>query len=190
MTTQRVLSILLFAVGIFAGKLAYDEFFGESEVASFDELDWTPSDRVGVRYEAPFELAPMDLELPEHIKVYVKEMSSYHYESKPLAFFVSRAEYQPGIKLDIEGAVNGAVQNMQAQKGITEFTYEASKVTKDFIEGRLIKGTCKVNGEDAEFIAQIYIKNVKMLQIITMNLSFPENREIRDRILKSIRISL
>jgi hypothetical protein len=175
---------------MFAGKLAYDEFFAESETASFEEVDWTPSTCLGVRYEAPFELTPMDLKLPEHIKVYVKEMANYHYESKPIGFYISRAEYQPGVKPNIDGAVQGAVQNMQAEKGITDYTYEVSNIKKDFIEGRLIKGTCKVHGHDAEFICQIFLKDLKLLQIVTMNLSFPENREVRDRILKSIRISL
>ncbi len=190
MTTKRVLSVLLFIVGMIAGKLAYDEFFGESETVSFEDTDWLPATLLGVRYEAPFELAPMDLKLPEHIKVYVKEMTNYHYESKPIGFFLSRAEYQPGVKVDIDGAVQGAVQNMQAQKGISDFTYETSKIQKNFIDGRLVKGTCKVNGEDAEFICQLFAKDLKLLQIMTMNLSYPENRTVRDRILKSIRISL
>jgi hypothetical protein len=190
MTTQRILSVLIFIVSMIGGKLAYDALFGESEIASFEEADWSLSRCLGVQYEAPFELAPMDLKLPEHIKIYVKEMNNYHFESKPIGFFISRAEYQPGVKPDIDGAVKGAVQNMQAQEGITDYAYVVSNIKKDFIDGRFIKGTCKVDEQDAEFVCQIFMKDLKLLQIMTMNLSFPENREIRDRILKSIRITL
>jgi len=190
MTTNRILSILIFVVGMVGGKLAYDELFAEPETVSFEDIDWAYFDRLGVRYEAPFELAPMELDLPEYVKTYVKEMNNLHYESKAIGFFISRAEYRPGVKPNIDGAVQGAVQNMKSQKGITEFTYKASPIRKNSIEGRLVEGTCKVNEEDAEFVCQVFAKDLKLLQIMTMNLSFPENRAVRDRILKSVNITL
>ncbi len=190
MTTSRILSILIFVVGMIAGKFAYDELFGESDTVSFEDTDWTFSDCLGVHYEAPFAVSPMELPLPEHIKRYVKEMNTYHYESKPIGLFISRAEYQQIVKPDIDGAVQGAVNNMQAQKGITDFTYKSTHIVRDFIEGRLVEGTCKLNGDDAEFVCQLFVKDMKLLQIMTMNLSYPENRAVRDRILKSVRITM
>jgi hypothetical protein len=190
MTTKRILSIIFIIIGIICGKLAYNALFVQSDIAEYEDTDWIKSNYLGVTYEAPFELSPMDLQLPQNAKNYIKEMENYKFESNPIAFIISRVEYQAGVTTSINGAVDGAVQNMQAQKGITEFSYKVSNIDSNFIEGRLIKGTCKADKKDAEFIVYIYLKNLKLLQIMAMNLDFPENREIRNRIIKSIRFEL
>ncbi|RPI02588.1 MAG: hypothetical protein EHM64_13675 [Ignavibacteriae bacterium] len=190
MTTKHIFTVLFLIIGFIGGKFAYDALFGQSDTANYEETDWTKSYCLGVAYEAPFELSLMDLQIPQNVKRYVKEMENYQFESMPITFYISRAEYQVGITPNIDGAVNGSVQSMQVQKGITDFTHNVSTIDKNSMEGRLVKGTCKINGKDAEFIAYTYLKNMKLLQIMIMNLNLPENREVKDRIIKSMRISL
>jgi len=189
MAAQRILSIVFIIIGIVIGKLAYNALFGESDIAEYEDADWNRSVSLGVTYEAPFELSPIEIKLPQYVKSYIKEMESYKFESRPIAFFISRAEYRDGVTIDLNGAVEGGIRNLQAQKGITDLSYKVSNIEKNFIEGRLVKGTCKVDEKDAEFVMQIYAKNLILLQIMEMNLDYPENREIRDRIMKSIRIA-
>ena len=190
MTTNRVFTIIFIIIGLIGGKLAFDAVFGQSDIAEYEDTDWSRSKCVGVTYEAPFELSPIDLQLPPNVKKYIKTIENYKFESTPITFFISFSEYQPGVTPKIDGAVTGALRKMEAQKEISDFSYKVSNVDKNFIEGRLIRGTCKVDDKDAEITAYFYYKNLKLLQIMTMNLSYPENCEIRDRIIKSLRIDL
>lgn len=190
MTTKTIVSILLFIAGIIGGKYVYDTLFGQSEIASFEDSDWTRTECLGVRFEVPFELSDMDLDLPESVRQYIKVMNNYQYESKSISLFISNAEYNTGVKANIDGAVNGAVRSMEAQKGVSDFTYTVKNIEKNSIEGRLIEGTCKIKGLNAEFVGEIYLRNLKLLQILAMNLSHTENREVRDRIMKSMKVTL
>lgn len=190
MNAKHVIAIVFSIIGIIAGRYAYQAFFGQSDTVSFEDSDWSRVQYLGITFDAPFELTPMEVPLPANVKQYVKEMKTYKYETKALGFFISRAEYQGGITPNIDGAVDGAMRNIQATKGVTDFTYTVANNDKNSMAGRLITGTCKVDKKDAEFIAHIYLKDLKLLQIMSMNLKHPENREIRDRIIKSLTISL
>lgn len=151
--------------------------------------DWKFQSYLGVQLEAPFELSKTELELPVGVKPFVKKLDTYKYDTKALGLFISRAEYKEGIPTDIDGAVQGGIQNMQAGEGVSDFSYEVKPISKNYWEGRRVTGTMKFKGKDAEFVFEIYKNNSKLLQIISSNLVYPENREARERIMKSVRIS-
>lgn len=187
---KKIITIIFFIVGAIAGKYAYNVLFGQSEIASFEDSDWDIKRYAVVKVELPFDLSETDLKLPEYVKKHVKMMENYKYESKSISFFISFAEYREGIDANIDGAVDGAINNMKAGKGISDFTYTVKNIEKNFIEGRLIEGTFKLKEQDVEFIGEIFLKDLKLLQILAINLNYEENREIRDRILKSIKFDL
>ncbi|MFC2082209.1 hypothetical protein ACFLR4_03110 [Bacteroidota bacterium] len=190
MSWRTVGSILAIIIGFIAGKFAYNALFGESEIASYEIHEWLNRSYIGVTFEAPFELSEADLELPLVLKPYVKNMETYNYESKAVALFLSKIEYNPDIPVDIDGAAEGAAANMGANEDVTEFNYEVEKIEKNFIEGRRMTGGFKLNDKDTEFVAELYVQKSKLLQILITNLSYPENREVRDRILKSFKVTL
>jgi hypothetical protein len=190
MSTKHILTIILFVVGFIGGKYAWNKLFSESEIVSFEDSDWGRKQILGVQFESPFELSETEVELPPSVKQYVKLMKTYQYDSQALSLFISRAEYNDGIATDIDGAVNGAVQNMKASKGVSDFIYTVKPITKNFLAGRLLQGTCKMKGKEAEFIGEIYLKDTKLLQILSFNLNYAENREARGRIMKSMKITL
>jgi hypothetical protein len=190
MSAKHILTIILFAVGFIGGKYAWDKLFSESEIVSFEDSDWGRKQILGVRFESPFDLSETEVDLPNSIKQYIKIMKTYQYDAQALSLFISRVEYNDGIVTDIDGAVNGAVQNMKASKGVSDFTYDVKPITKNFLTGRLLQGTCKIKGKEAEFVGELYKKDSKLLQILSMNLSHEENREARGRIMKSMKITL
>lgn len=190
MTSKRILLILVSILASIGGKLAYDALFEESEIVSFESLDWRHRNYIGVEFEAPFELSEVDLELPVHIKPFVQTLATYKYDSKSLSLFISRAEYKEGISTDLNGAVQGATQNMKANDDITDFSFEVKPFSRNFLEGRLVNGTFKVKEKDAEFVAEFYKNGSKLMQILCVNLKYDENREARERIMKSLNVTL
>ena len=190
MSWKTVGSILVFIISFIAGKFAYNALFGESDTASYEIHEWLNRSYIGVTFEAPFELSVADLELPMMLKPYVKKMETYNYESNAVALFLSKIEYNPDIPVDIDGAAEGAAASMGATEDVKEFDYKVEKIEKNFLEGRRITGSFKLNDKDAEFIGEFYARNSKLLQILITNLSYPENREVRDRIFKTCKITL
>jgi len=190
MVKKQIIFIIFLIIVIIGGMLVYNALFKQSEIAEYDDEDWSRSRCLGVAFEAPFELSLMDLQLPDNVEKIIKKIENYKFDSKSIVFFISRAEYNNGVTVNIDGAVEGAVMNIKASKEITDLTYEVSNNYENSFEGRLVKGKYKINKKDSEFIAHFYVNNLKMLQILITNLDFPENREVRDRIMESIRITL
>ncbi|MBN1397641.1 MAG: hypothetical protein JXA06_06390 [Bacteroidetes bacterium] len=190
MDKKQIVFIVFCVAGAIAGMIIYNVFFKQSDVAEYDKDDWSRSRCLGVAFEAPFELSVMDMELPDYVRKMIKTMENYKYDSKAIALFISRTEYQEGVKVNIDGAVQGSVTNIKASREITDLTYDVTNNYDNTFEGRIVKGKYKINKKDAEFIAHFYVNNLKMLQILITNLDIPENREVRDRILKSVRVTL
>jgi len=190
MNSKKIISIIVFILAAIGGKLAYDEFFKESEIVSFELSDWSIRSYLGAQFESPFELSTMEVPLPPSVKQYVKVMENYKYESNPISLVISRAEYVEGISVDLDGAVKGSNQNMSASKEISDYSYESKPINKNLLEGRLVNGTCKVKGKEAEFIAEYYKSDLKLMWVCCLYLKHDENRDIKDRIMNSLKITL
>lgn len=190
MTWKHVSLIVIFILFFIGGKIAYNALFGESDTCSFEESDWKKQTYLGVSFEAPFELSTMNIPLPEEVKKLINKFDTYEFHNTPIGMAVSVCEYKEGTPANIDGSVQGAVQNMQAAKGVTDFKYEVTTVDKGYLQCRRIVGTMKLDKKDAEFISEIYLGNMKLLQIMWENLNYAENRAVRDRILKSIKIDI
>ncbi len=187
---KKISMVLILILSLAGGKYAYDALFGDKVQASFDESDWNEKTYLGVSFQSPFELSSTEIELPASVKQRVKLFSTYKYEQKAFAFFVSVIEINADIPIDLDNAVKGAVGNMRTGEGITDYTYNVAEITKWFLEGRMVTDKMKVKGKDCEFVAELYKKNSRMLQLIWTNLAYPENREVRDRIFKTMKASL
>ncbi|MBA4319277.1 MAG: hypothetical protein C0412_12825 [Flavobacterium sp.] len=187
---KKIAIAVIIVLSFAGGKYAFDALFADKEKASFDEDDWKHRIYLGVAFESPFELSSVEVNLPEAVKQRTKLFSTYKYELKACAFFVSVIEFTSDIPIDLDNAVKGAIRNMKAGEEISDFTSEVNPVTKWFLEGRKITGKMKVKGKDAEFTAELYKKDSRMLQILWSNLDYPENREVRDRIFNTMNATL
>jgi hypothetical protein len=79
---------------------------------------------------------------------------------------------------------------MSASKGMSDYSYESKPINKNLLEGRLINGTCKVKGKEAEFVAEFYKYNLKLMWVYCLYLKHDENRDVKDQIMNSLKITL
>jgi len=187
---QLVVSIMIFVICAIGGKLAYDALFNDPEITSFEESKWRNREYLGIKFESPFELSETEVDLPKFIKPFVKYMNTYEYDSKALCLGVSRSENIEGLSVDIDGAVKGMMMSLDADDDVSGLDYEASPVYKHYLEGRKITGKIKMKGKNAVITAELFKSGSKLIQILWTNLDFPENREVGERIMQSIRIQL
>lgn len=190
MTWKSISSILIFILSFIGGKLAYSALFSESETASFESSDWKKQFDLGITYEAPFELSVKEIALPANIKPFVKNLSTYMYDSKAISFMLSKAEYNDDIQTDLNGAVQGAIQNISASEGVSEFKYQTKNCSRNGLLGKKIEATLKIKGKEAEMVAELYAAGNRLIQVMFTNLSYTENREIRNKIFNSLRVTL
>jgi hypothetical protein len=190
MTGKNIASVVLFIIALVGGRYAFEALFAESEVASFDESKWKQCSYAGITFDSPFELEEVDMEIPLTLRSYVKEMKNFVYESKSLTFFISKAEYKSGIPVDIDGAIDGALSNMEMTEGVSDFTFDVQTIDKNNSECRKATGKFRIDKYDSEFVALMHVKKSTLVQILSTNLSYDENRSVRDRIFESLNVKL
>lgn len=190
MTGKNIASVIIFIIALVGGRYAFKAIFAEPEIASFEESKWKQCSYEGITFDSPFELEELDVEIPFTLKAYVKEMKNFVYESKSLTLFVSKAEYKAGIPVDIDGAIDGALSNMKRTDGVSDFTFDVQTIDKINSECRKATGNFKINENDSEFVALLHVKKSTLVQILSTNLSYDENRAIRDRIFESLDVKL
>ena len=117
-------------------------------------------------------------------------MISYKYESKAIGVFVSKVEYKEGVETSFDGAVQGTINGLQNAEGVSDFKHEIKDIKRIYLKGKQIKGSFKIKDRTSEFLGEMYSSGQKLLQILCVNLNYHENREIRDKIMKSVKIKL
>ncbi|MGE5860291.1 MAG: hypothetical protein ACM34J_07040 [Ignavibacteria bacterium] len=187
---KAVIGFMILTISIVAGKLAYDEFFNDPEIAAFEESKWRHRDYLGVKFESPFELSKTEVELPKYIKPFVKYMDVYKYERKALCLVISKSEYIENMHVDLNGAVKGMMNSLKADDDITGVTYKTAPISKHYLTGRKITGKFKMNGKDAVISGELYKSGSRLLQVLLTNLDYPENHAAGERIMNSMRIQL
>jgi len=188
MNNKKTFLLVLIILGFIVGKYAWDKLFTNSEIVSFEDSDWSPKNILGVRFESPFELS--ETEINNSTRDIVKERRKYKYATESISLFIEFAEYKEGIPLDLDGSANETVQAFKARKEVSDFIYEVKPINRNSLNGRLIQGTFKWNGRELEFSNEWYKKDLKLLSISCQNMNHEENREVRERIMKSINITL
>ncbi len=190
MARKPVLIIVAFIAGALLVVLAYRTFFNEPDIAEFDNADWSSRTYCRVRCESPFELTVKEIELPENVRRVLKSMDSYAYESDAIALFISRADYVDGTPLSIDGAVRGSMANMELGGECKNLEYRTRNADAGAMQTRIVGGSFLKNGKMADFDARYYLVGTELYQIMCINLQHDENKMIRERIMKSIRVGV
>ena len=97
--------------------------------------------------------------------------------------------YQPGIEVDIDGAVNGAIQTLKAQKGVTNVSTQVTDITVDGIAAKRIYGTLQAAQKEMIFNAILIGEKDVLRQVIiarTKGDTYAEKME--QRILASVKL--
>jgi hypothetical protein len=190
MTWKNIGSVILIVIGFIAFKYGYKVITEGPEIASFEEIDWKNSAYENVTLDAPFELDYMEMEIPFTMQSLVSEVKFFEYESRALVVFVAKFVYNPGIPVDIDGAVAGAMAELEGDEGVEDFKFDVIPLRKNNVDGRKVTGNFKTEEGDKEFILEIYVKKSKLIQVLIANTSHAENRAIRNRIFESLSVNM
>jgi len=144
-----------------------------------------------VTIETPVVLKAFSLDLPTEVNAAMLSMGNFVYGSYISGFsiYVSTGMYQEGIEVDMEGAVNGAIQNLKAQKGVTNVSTQVADITVDGIAAKRIYGTLQAAQKEMIFNAILIGEKDVLRQVIiarTKGDTYAEKME--QRILASVEL--
>jgi hypothetical protein len=157
------------------------------------EGDWYHSSygHPAVSLETPKVLKAQDLQIPAQMQQVIVSNAFFTYGSMISEFFVAvnTTEYNPEIDFNIDKAVVGAAQMVEAQPEISDFQYEVEDSSIDGKDCKLIKGTYKSNGSNRSYIQYVIEQNHMLQQVIVVH-KIDDNyaKDIQKQIIKSIRL--
>jgi hypothetical protein len=188
MSNKTIILIILVIFVFIGGKYAWDMLFANSEIVSFDDSDWSQKNILGVKFESPFELSETKTDIPNSQKEIIKGFNKFQYKAETITMLIKLIEFKDGAPNDLN-RIYEQVELLRATRGVYAFNYEVKPIDNNSFTGRLVQGTCKMNGKEAEFSGECYKKDSKQIQIFCIYLNHKENREVRERIMKSINVT-
>lgn len=187
-----IATVIIVALAGTVGKELAKKFFSQSQKVSVESSDWNirQIESTGLSLEIPFDLEKSELELPDEYKDMIKQMLTYQYSTNPLSVKINYVVYSEDIIHNLDGAAEGAINNMRNSKGISDFTYSISETFKNNISGRIIKGKFKIEKQSAEYKGVIFAEDTRTWQVICTFLANEENRTVINKMLNSVKIAL
>lgn len=141
--------------------------------------------------ETPKVLKAQELPLPEEMKQAIISNATFEYGSLLSGFQImfSIVEFNPEIDFNIENAVTGAVQLIEAQEGVSDFTYEVTDIEHKGIKGKEINGTLKYKHIKMHYVQQLYLNGQALQQIVVVRKEQDTYaKKIQERVFKSIQL--
>jgi len=144
-----------------------------------------------VGIETPKVLKATNSGVPPNAKQFMTSNASFAYGSFLSGFYLtlSTVEFNEQVPLELEKVVDNAIQLIESQEGLTDFTYDEEPTTIDGISGTLIKGTIKAIDEELLLKQYIFV-NENAVQQITISRKTNDRyaADIEKRIEKSIQL--
>jgi len=138
--------------------------------------------------ELPVPPEKTTLKLSEDLKAKVKSIETHQASSLSLFVMMSFLEYKGGLATDPKKAAQGAIENVRAQAGMTDFTVEYTDVS---ISGRrAVRVKAKYRkGTSPMGFSGLYIAEGQKLWQVNVGYSDADLRaqEASERILRSVR---
>lgn len=168
------ISFAIFSViGKIAGEKIY-EFF-QSAPAKVNEnilnQEWVRNTYgdYGLSLLTPQKLEKGKLEFPDNVKELIENYSTFNYEDNSFQIMINSLEYKPVVgETNLQMGADGAMNSVKSQKGVTDFRYEERNVFVSNIQGLEQKGNCKIKNFGAEFINNIFVKGLKVWQVLVI----------------------
>ncbi len=169
--------LMIMAIMIFAGVNVLRAQDGW-EVKTFEEA--------GITIEIPFDLEKADLPLPDDVKKYILEMQTYNHDDEEVSLFLNHIRYNDDVAANVDGAAEGAINNMKITEGIADFSSKISKTTCSSKSARIIEGSLILNGRKAGFMGIIITDGAHLWQVLTNFFSGEKNEKMAERIINSV----
>jgi hypothetical protein len=188
MTWKNISLGILFIAFIVGGRILFKDLMKGPTVASFQESDWKTRDYEGITMDSPFELVKEEEDFLIAMYPLAGEAFTYYYETRPITFMLNKTTLNPSFPADIDETAEILALTIEQVEGVTDFTYSVIPIRKHNSDGRRLIGSFNMEGDDSEIVADFFIINSRMIQIIAINLMNEENQLIRDRIMNSLKI--
>jgi len=92
----------------------------------------------GLSLSLPGPLEPQQIDIPGDIREVTSKMSVYRYDADGISIGVTDVAYAPGVRADLDGAINGALTNISRQAGEVRLTHSRNSVEIDGRSGAVV----------------------------------------------------
>ncbi len=188
-------SLAIFSViGRIAGEKIVEAFRSEPEKTNETTLkqEWIRGayGDYGLSVLTPQKLIKDEVELPANVKEMIDNYSTHSSNNQGFQIRVSSVRYKPAIgEASLQGGADGAMNEMKAQKGVSDFHYEERNIFVSNIHGIEQKGNFKIKDFEAEFINNLFVKGLNAWQVLVIYRVDDNNGRIAARkVLESIEI--
>jgi hypothetical protein len=125
----------------------------------------------GFSLSTPTPLTESAIELPEEVRGMIQEMHTYTLSGEnDFTVAVNCFLYSPDVgELSLQGAADGAVEQIKAQPGVENFNYNEEAVDNGGIPGFVQRGTFEQLGKTIAFTNAGYSQGFRLWQILIIN---------------------
>ncbi len=188
-----VATSIFYAIGNFGGEQIVKFFQSEKTSKEVLGQKWIRESygSFGLTVETPVKLTKGTLSFPDNVKQLIDQYDIYNYmSSKGFKVMINSIKYKPiAEQLNLQGAADGAINEVKMQKGVTDLDYTEESIFKKDIPGIIQKGTFKQDGIGIEFINAIFSKEMVLWQVLVAYQTDDEVGKIASkRVIESIEI--
>ena len=184
---------IMYAVGQFGGEAIVRFIKSHITTKEIQNQEWIKESYgdFGLSVETPVKLTRSDLPLPEIVRHLIQKMDFYSYQSTSgFTIAINSTRYSPELgSVDLQGAADGAVNEMKMQMGVTDFRHTDDPFSRSDIPGIIQKGSFKKDGIEIQFINTVFSVGPVLYQIMTAYQTNDETaRRAAGRVIESIEI--
>ncbi len=140
----------------------------------------------------PGKFKVSSLELDAEVRKKIDLMETYTLDNAngdDYQCLVSYIIYNKGIMADLDGAANGAINNMGQQTTISDFKAQKKYVDLPTAKGILVTGSYMSAGKKGMFYSIIYAKRNLLWMVVTMDTDGNKLYQVTRTIINSIQIN-
>lgn len=143
-----------------------------------------------ISLETPYPLISTSLPVPESARTMIDQMSVFKYGGSPkVKIMVNSATYAASIKVSIEGAADGAMQQLKNTSSISSVEYNQKEIRIGKKKSIVQTGTYYERGKKIDFENLIVMEKQNFWNVLVWyEYGYPEGQKIKERVFKSIKI--
>jgi predicted nucleic acid-binding Zn ribbon protein len=198
------LVVVLVIVGIFLGSVFTLFYFKKNELLnSLVSLTNTSDDILNNEWErkayydlhfyleTPFKPDTYSVSFPDQVRELIVSNAAYYSETDAgaFSFMLSTVEFLPEIPFNFENSIQGSINSIENQPGISDLTSTRTPYKIKGKEAIMINGTLKRYGILFDYKMLIFIGNHQLSQVlVSYHVGDLNAQKAADRIFKSLKL--
>ena len=175
-------------------KLAFNAPAASNASINIESLDWQRRElrATGISIESPVVLRASSPQIPQQVAQYVRDLEHYTGTMGDLNIAVSMVQYDDSVKANLDGAVNGAMDEIKKvvqEDGATGLRYDMQRTYVFGREGALITAECAPQSMTAKMQIRtlVFVSGAKAWMVQTIYADNENNANMSQRIISSIK---